>query len=168
MSDSTSWGKDGSKGRVICLYREEECRKDNLKRHTSSKHKGQPPKSKLKSIGGQKKLKFFTPHSSQNENGTLFPSETSLDELNESINFNYSNYVFAAASMQKQPPSLLRLKAHIVERIHESQTHKTLLEKRAFDSEKEKERQLRVYKIGMNIERIRYNGIKQGRSYLAT
>ena len=314
MSNSNSWGKHGSKSRVICLYCEEDCRKDNLKRHTSSKHKGQPPKSKLKSIGGQKNLTFFTPNSSQNENGTLFPSETSLDELNESTNLNifdsnndsveiptqslsgkhvqefesgskgkkrkadetkpslteddltqhlnacevsmkefitekfesmsksnvvdtskdkfsnssildrilrdasnrcrsvaevkeviepdfqfdyessqvycqlcvqdsrparsipdhrsgvfnvnYSNYVFAVASMQKQPPSLLRLKAHIVEHIHESQTHKTLLEKRAFDNEKEKERQLRAYKIGMNIGRIRYKQWHKARKKL--
>ena len=68
--------------------------------------------------------------------------------------------------MQKQPTSLLRLKAHIVEHIHESQTHKALLEKKSYDNEREKERLSRAYKIGMNIGRIRYNGIKQGRSYL--
>ena len=94
------------------------------------------------------------------------PARSITNHRSGVFNFNYSSYVFAAASMQKQQPSLLRLKAHIVEYIHESQTHKTLLGKRAFDNEKEKERQLRAYNIGMNIGRIRYNEIKQGRSYL--
>ena len=68
--------------------------------------------------------------------------------------------------MQKQPNSLFLLKAHIVEHLHESQTHKALLEKKASDYEPKEERLSRAYTIGINIGRIRYNGIKQGISYL--
>eukprot|EP00794_Sanderia_malayensis_P014995 gene14995-16541_t len=51
MDGYNSWGKDGSKSRVICFYCGEECRKDNLKRHTITKHHGKPPKSKIKNEG---------------------------------------------------------------------------------------------------------------------
>ena len=59
MDGYNCWGKDGRKCRVICFYCGEECRKDNLKRHTNTKHYGQPPKSKINSVEGQKQLNFF-------------------------------------------------------------------------------------------------------------
>ena len=44
--------------------------------------------------------------------------------------------------------------------------HKDLLKQKASDYEQEEERLSRAYKIGMNVGRIRYSGIKQRRSYL--
>ena len=59
MSGSDAWGKDGSKSAVACFYCGEECRKDNLNRHTNRKHPGKIPKSTIISVPGQQKLGFF-------------------------------------------------------------------------------------------------------------
>ena len=59
---SAEWGKDSSRGEIICTYCGKGMRKDNLTRHTQTYHPGKKESWKLKSLEGQKSLtSFFCP-----------------------------------------------------------------------------------------------------------
>eukprot|EP00794_Sanderia_malayensis_P004949 gene4949-5598_t len=294
MSGGDAWGKDGSKSAVACFYCGEECRKDNLNRHTNRKHPGKIPKSKIISVPGQQKLGFLVRNkeTSQNANiandayqetavttdtgavaNTSFlgkrrreskeaEEEVSMTEMHtgvqeqlkefktnimklldekleqlklkderhsrerrgtnqeedsssvtrEQINacrtlqqlidlvgsefhfdFDQSmvfckicisdsrqpvglrdsrvgvfklNFVFEDEIRPTQSDALRRLKAHLVEHVCESATHKFIAEEENLRKIREKENASRLYNVGMRIARIRYNGILQYRSYL--
>ncbi len=60
------WGKEGSESLVKSFYCSEELRKDNLPRHSSKKHPGLKPKSKIITSPGQRSLSFAKPASVKN------------------------------------------------------------------------------------------------------
>ena len=76
------------------------------------------------------------------------------------------NFVFEDELHPTQPDALRRLKAHLVEHICESMTHKTISEEKSLNKMQEKEKLSRLYTVGLRVARIRYNGILQYRSYL--
>ena len=74
----------------------------------------------------------------------------------------------AAIDLQphKQPRIFVNLKHGIIKHETESQIHKSLVEKSALEKREERSRMSRNEKIGINLFRIRYNGIMHGASYL--
>ncbi len=77
-----SWGKDGSKSLVKCFYCDEQLRKDNLPRHSSKKHPGMKPRSKIIIPAGQRSL--FFPNAASNEVLSKTPTPADV-EKNESL-----------------------------------------------------------------------------------
>ena len=65
----------------------------------------------------------------------------------------------------KQPRIFINLKHGILKHERESQLHKSLVEKSACEKREEQIRMSRNEKIGLNLFRIRYNGIMHGSSY---
>ena len=83
------------------------------------------------------------------------------------FNLNLLDFrVQAAMSFPKQSRSHINLKHNIIAHIEKSVTHKRLKEKSLADKKVAAQREARNYAIGMNIFRIRYNAIKQGKGYL--
>ena len=83
------------------------------------------------------------------------------------FNFNLLDFcVQAAMSFPKQSRPHVNLKHNIIAHVEKSSTHKRLKEKSLADKKAAAEREARNYTIGMNIFRIRYNAIKQGKGYL--
>ena len=59
---TAEWGKDSSKGDILCTYCGRGMRRDNLTRHTLTSHPGKKESWRLKPLEGQKSLtSFFSP-----------------------------------------------------------------------------------------------------------
>ena len=67
---------------------------------------------------------------------------------------------------KKQPRRFVNIKSNLFQHEKESQIHIALKEKTAQEMKDEESKQNRNEKIGLNLFRLRYNGIMHGSSYL--
>ena len=81
------------------------------------------------------------------------------------FNFDFEAY-FSITELNCQARSFVNLKKSILRHLTESQTHQSLMEKLEDDLKQSKFKEKRNHDIGMHLFRLRYNGIKQGDSYL--
>ena len=81
------------------------------------------------------------------------------------FSFDFGSYLALSDLERKQVRIFINLKKSLLRHMLESQTHQLLKDKKEKELEDMKKKEKRNTEIGLNLFRLRYNGIKQGDSY---
>ena len=82
------------------------------------------------------------------------------------FSFDFDSYLALSEVDSKQVRTFINLKKSLLRHLLESQTHLLLKEKKEKELGDMNKKEKRNTEIGLNLFRLRYNGIKQGDSYL--